>query len=26
VIIYSGDIIYRGDRVKLNIELLSSDS
>jgi len=26
VIIYSGDIIYRGDRVKLNIELLNSDS
>lgn len=26
VIIYSGDIVYRGDRVKLNIELLSSDS
>jgi GntR family transcriptional regulator len=26
VVIYSGDIIYRGDRVKLNIELLNSKS
>jgi GntR family transcriptional regulator len=26
VVIYSGDIIYRGDRVKLNIELLNSES
>lgn len=26
VVIYSGDIIYRGDRVKLNIELLDSSS
>lgn len=26
VLIYSGDIIYRGDMVKLNIELLNSES
>lgn len=26
VVIYSGDIVYRGDRVKLNIEMLNSAS